>query len=334
MLDIKRMRRIRLSAAPRAQRVVASLVLGPNYHLPPRTRIVLEGLENLPEGPVIFAMNHTDRYNYWPFQYALWRRAGRFTATWVKGKYYENRALAWFMEMTNNIPTVSRGYLITKDFMATLGRRPSDGEYAALRQLVDSSALDPLSAPAGCDEAPESLFTRARDILGYAFDPARGTYAAAVNALFRELMARFVELNVEAHRDKGLDVIVFPEGTRSVRLSEGRVGLAQIALHLKATVMPVGSNNCDKVYPGGAPFARGGTVTYRIGQPIPYAELKRFEPGEPFVPFTPQAETRHREAFQALVDHVMWQVNGLLDPRHQFADHAHSDGVRGSERFV
>ena len=42
----------------------------------------------MPDEPVIFAMNHTDRYNYVPFQYGLWQEKDRFTATWVKGKYY------------------------------------------------------------------------------------------------------------------------------------------------------------------------------------------------------------------------------------------------------
>src|SRR5690606_29201 len=85
MLDLARLERIRLTPSPRFQRVVAYALLRPNYELPPRVDIVFEGQEKVPNEPVIFAMNHTDRYNYWPFQYSLWRRTGRFTATWVKG---------------------------------------------------------------------------------------------------------------------------------------------------------------------------------------------------------------------------------------------------------
>src|SRR5262245_38265208 len=114
MLNLSRLDRIRLSPTPRFQRAVAWLFLAPNYELWPGVTIDFENIERVPDEPVVFAMNHTDRFNYWPFQYAWWRRRGRYTATWVKGKYYETALVGAFMEMTNNIPTVSRGYLITK----------------------------------------------------------------------------------------------------------------------------------------------------------------------------------------------------------------------------
>ena len=66
MLDLERLHGIRLSARPRVQRVVAAALLTPNYYLPPRVRIVFENLERLPAGPVLFAMNHTDRFNHRP----------------------------------------------------------------------------------------------------------------------------------------------------------------------------------------------------------------------------------------------------------------------------
>ena len=84
-----------------------------NYGLIPGVKIDFEDFEEVPPEPVIFAMNHTDRYNYFPFQYTLWRIANRFTATWVKGKYYESRFVGGFMESMNQLPTVSRGYIIT-----------------------------------------------------------------------------------------------------------------------------------------------------------------------------------------------------------------------------
>lgn len=89
MLDLDRLKRVKLSSVPRGQQVMANLVLGPDYQFPRRTQIILEGTDKLPGHPVVFAMNHTDRYNYWPFQYKLYRAGLGFTATWVKGKYYE-----------------------------------------------------------------------------------------------------------------------------------------------------------------------------------------------------------------------------------------------------
>src|SRR5690606_9766442 len=136
-----------------------------------------------PRTPVIFAMNHTDRYNYFPFQVYIWKNASRYTATWVKGKYYEHTLVASFMEMTNQLPTVSRGYLITKDFLATLGRPPSEEEYGALRARVDAAAF---GRDVSTDRAalPAALFDRPRDMLGRAFDPSAESYEQAVNALF------------------------------------------------------------------------------------------------------------------------------------------------------
>jgi hypothetical protein len=270
-------------------------------------------------------MNHTDRYNYWPFQYRLWRPHQRFTATWVKGKYYQNAFVAKFMELTNNIPTVSRGYLISRDFLNTVGRLPSQHEYAALRALVESGATGALGVP-------QEVLTEPRDMLGRPFDPARETWATALDQLFRTMMRRFVDLNAQAF-DKGLDVLVFPQGTRSVRLSRGHVGLAQIALKLRKSIVPVGCSGCDKCYPSGSPVARKGKIVYRLGEPISYEEMARFHVPD-FEPFTPEAETAHRESFQGLVDLVMQRINDLVDEPYKWSDAQSSDGVQGTSRFV
>lgn len=326
MLDLPRLQRMHLSARPRVQRLLGWAVLTPNYELPPRVRIDTEGLERLPEGPVFYAMNHTDRYNYWPFQYALWRRVQRYTATWVKGKYYQHPFVAKFMELTNNIPTVSRGYVISRDFVSTVGRPPSDAEYKALRGWVEGSKATP-------EDVPAAVLERPRDLLGRFFDPARETYAEAVNNLVRTMMRRFVDLNREAF-DKGLDVLVFPQGTRSKRVSRGHIGLAQLALAFQRTIVPVGCSGSDISYPGSSPFARGGHIIYRVGAPITPDEMRDFQPPTRFEPFSPEAESAHRERFQGLIDVVMERINALVDPPYQRADSGESDGVQGVSRFV
>lgn len=331
MLDLDRLDRIRLSARPFFQRFVAGALLTPNYELPPRVKIDLEGADRVPEEPVIFAMNHTDRFNYWPFQYAWWRRRGRFTATWVKGKYYETPAVGMFMELTNNIPTVSRGYLITKDLLATLGRRPSDAEYEALRALVDAAAKgEELEPDAVIDRA---ILTRPRSMFGRRFDPKKESYARAIEELFRRMMRRFVELNEEA-RELGLDLLIFPQGTRSIRLSRGHVGLSQIAMHLDRPVVPVGCSGSDRVYPSSSPIARPGRVVYRFGDPIRRDDAAAWVPTGSFEPFTAEAEAKHQPAFQAFVDDVMQRIDGLVDEPYRFSADGASHGVEGSDRFV
>lgn len=335
MLDLDRIRRIRLTGNPWFQKAVAACLLVPNYYTPPFVRILFEGEDRVPDGPVIFAMNHTDRYNYWPLQFKLWRRLGRYTATWVKGKYYEHPLLGWFMEQVNSVPTVSRGYIIARDFRGTLDRRPTNEEYAAARSWVDGQAAQPdgtvLDAPD--DALPAEILEVPRSILGRFFDPKKESYADAVNALFQEMMRRFVELNAEATA-LGLDTIIFPQGTRSTRLSRGRIGMSQIALAQERTIVPVGCSGCDHVYPGGSPWARGGTVTYRFGEPLTHDDLSPFHTGKPFEPFSPAAESAHRGRFQALADLVMERIDGLLDTPYRFSRDRESEGVEGSSRFV
>jgi len=334
MLDLPRLKRIRLMKRPIGQVIFGHTVLTPNYNFLPGVDIEIERLENVPDEPVIFAMNHTDRFNYFPFMYKMWKLKERYMTVWVKGKYYEQPIVATFMELTSNLPTVSRGYIITKDFALTMKRRPTEAEYDTLRTLVDREA-DPDQDPSTVDVSgiPSELFDTKRNILGVDFDPRDSSYAAAINRVFNEMMSEFVRLN-ERSFELGLDLLVFPQGTRSIRLPKGRIGMMEIALRYKKTIVPVGCNGCDLVYTGSLPIAKAGTIVYRIGEPIPYEELSDFHIEEPYDPFTAEAEHAHRSKFQGAVDVVMNRINELLDPRYRFSDDLRSTGVSGTERFM
>ncbi len=334
MLDIARLERIRLSARPLGQRVVGNVFLAPNYHLPRRVDIQFEGLERLPREPVIIAMNHTDRYNYFPFQYRLWRLRDELTATWVKGKYYENSLLGKFMEWTNNLPTVSRGYLISRDFLAVAGRPPNQEEYAMLRRWVDAAFTGgDVEQPDQAECLPADLLSKPRNILGQPFEPAKEDYPGYMNSLFAKMMSRFVELNRLA-LETGLHLLVFPQGTRSIRLSRGHIGLAEMALHLKTSIVPVGCNGSDLVHPGASPFSKGGQIVYRFGEPISYQEMAPFHTDRSFTPFTHAAESTYNDHFQGLVDLVIQRIDTLLDPAYQLSENQESEGVKASERFI
>jgi 1-acyl-sn-glycerol-3-phosphate acyltransferase len=311
VLTLALLRRLRLARRPTGQIALAWGALYPNYTFLPGVDIRIEGQGRLPPPPVLFAMNHSDRYNYWPFQYALYRRCNRLTATWVKGKYYEHPWLARFMSWTNNIPTASLGYLITKDHLRATGQRPNDAEYRRLRALVDTGAADP-----GVGSA--------RDMFGRYFDPAREPYAAAVGCVFAEMMQHFTRLNGQCFAE-GIDLIVFPEGTRSATLGPGHTGIAQIALRFGATIVPVGCNGSDLVYPGNSPWARRGSITYRIGAPLAPAKLDAFDP------FTSAADL-HAPKFEALTTEVMGRIALLLDERHKPL--AEPRRAVGAARFV
>ena len=105
MIDLKRLERTRLRRTPWGQLLTANLGMRPNFGFLPGVEIVVEGWENLPEDQkVIFALNHTDRYNPWPFQFTLYRKNLGYTVTWVKAKYYESWFIGGFMSACNNIP--------------------------------------------------------------------------------------------------------------------------------------------------------------------------------------------------------------------------------------
>ena len=323
MLDLSLYRQTRLHLRPRAQRWIADGFLRLDYR---NVAVSVEDADRVPEGPVIFAMNHTDNFNYWPFQYWMHRNWGRYTATWVKGKNYEHPVVATFMKATNNIPIASRGYLITRDFKTVMRRRPEAEEYRALRAWVDGDAQE-------IEAIPEAIRTRSRDLFGRVFAPERETYAEALEATYGALMRWFVGLNERA-LGMGLDLLVFPQGTRSIRLSRGHIGVAQAALSFGVPVVPVGCNGCDLVYPGTSLFSRPGAVTYRVGAPLRSEDFADLAPAEPFEPFTREAERHHQARFQAVADRIMENIEPLLDERHRFAKGRDSDGTRGTSRFL
>ncbi len=328
MLDLHRLERIVLHRRPPAQILIAQLVLRFDYALPRPTRIELVGMENIPRDRGVFlAMNHTDRYNYWPLQYQLYRQGcSRFTATWVKGKYYENRLMGAFMDRTNNIPLPSRGYVLTTSFRKVAGRVPDETEYRALRELVDGRGDAEAAVAAGGATVARVLAAEG---------PAAG-FRERFDAYFGRMMGEVTRLTRQALFELDLNVLVFPQGTRSKRLSKGHTGMMQVAQHLGVPIVPIGCNGADRAYPGGSPFSKGGHIVYRIGRPLELdgPELGSHRVTTPFLPFSAAASAAHGEAFQAATDVVMNHIDALLDPEYRFGDDQVSDGVSAVNRFI
>jgi len=334
MLDMARLERIRLDSRPWFQRFVGT-ALTLNYRLLPGIEIALEDAARVPDRPVLYVMNHTDRYNYFPFQHELWKCLDRFTATWVKGKYYENTFVGAFMELSNQLPTVSRGYLITRDFIAAVGRKPETAEYERLRHWVDSVAAGE-AEPGGADETPlpAPLLEKRRNVLGCAFDPDEQSYAVYIDDMFHAMMRRFVSLN-RAAVDCGLDLLIFPQGTRSIRLLPGHIGAAEMALYLRIPIVPVGCNGSDRVYPSSSPWGEKGRIVYRFGEPLYYEDLADFHIEEAYEPFSSAAEERYRDRFQGLTDLATDRIEALLDePYRRAPEAADAETAKGAERFV
>ncbi len=319
MITTEFLDRVKLSKTPYGQLFVAYIFLKPLYRIK-NVQIIFEGRENLPDQPVIFVMNHTDRYNYWPFQYNLYfgnpRHKYPFITTWVKGKYYEHPLLAFFMNMTNNIPVPSRGYLLAKDFQYMFGKKAKmqEKEYRFLRDYVDGKIeLDTIK-----EEKLERL-TKLVSTPHGDYDPDKSDYRTFINETFYKMMQKVRKLNEEALFEKQLNLLVFPEGTRSKRLKEGHIGVAEVALSTKVPVVPIGCNGSDKCYPGDSPIIQQDCkVIYRIGKPLTVEnELKPYVINEDFVPFTPEAEKKYKEKFEGAINLMMRKINTLLDPEYQ-----------------
>ena len=328
MLTLDHLRAVRLHERPPGQVAFANLFLRFDYRLPSRTEIVLEGTEHLdPDRRYMLAMNHTDRFNYWPFQYEMYRSGRGFTATWVKGKYYENRWMKAFLDVNNNIPLPSRGYVITVWFRGFADRTPSADEYRALRDLVDGRRAVDEPLPAGAGETVRAMLDAKGGAAGW---------LAAFEAHFDAMMREVVRLNREAMGRYDNHILVFPQGTRSVRLTPGHDGIAQMSQYLGAAIVPIGCNGSDRLYPGNSPSSNGGRVVYRIGRPLEVdgPELRAHRVPSDVLPFTRRASAAHGDAYRAITDVVMDRINELLDPPDQRATETDDVGRGDVGRFV
>jgi 1-acyl-sn-glycerol-3-phosphate acyltransferase len=75
-------------------------------------------------------------------------------------------------------------------------------------------------------------------------------------------------------RERGISVLVFPEGGRSpAQLREFKEGAAYIAIKAGVPAVPVGIAGTRQVLPMGSIIVRSGPVVLRIGQPIPTSNL-------------------------------------------------------------
>jgi len=304
MIDEKYLDNIRLSSTPIGQKIIGTLVLTPNYRLFQNVDIRFENRERIPrDETVIFAMNHTDRYNYWPFQYQLWRLRFPYTTVWAKGKYYRNRAVGKFLDACNVIPVPSMGYLVEEFYKRRFSRKIGKEEYRVIKDWIDGKI----------DEAASLMKLKAETLTLF-----KQSFIEHLKDYHQTLMEKVAELSTKAVKEWNLNLIIFPEGTRSLRLGVGRTGLAQIALYSGKKIIPVGCNNSDLVYKGSLPFAKTGAITYRIGEPMSVeGALKEFRITEPFKLFSRESQQKFQAQFEGVTKIVMDRINELLDERHR-----------------
>lgn len=305
MVDIEHLKKITLVSKPFVHRVLADLLLWPNYHLFAKVDIKIENIEQIPrDETVIFAMNHTDRFNYWPFQYKLLRaKVFPFTTVWVKGKYYKNKLLAKGLDINHLIPVPSMGYLIEEYYHKRFNKKMDKGLYRTVRDIIEGKIAEIGPSERTAVEAIQAMGEN---------------FSAFIHEQYDGIMERVAELSRMALFEKKLDVIIFPEGSRSVTLSEGKTGLAQLALHTEKKIVPVACNNSDEIYTGSLPFAKSGCVTYRVGEPLSvHDKLKPFRITEPFRLLSRESQKRYCAQFEGVTRIVMESIEAMLDEKYK-----------------
>ncbi len=305
MIDTEYLTKIRLTSRPLGQKIVANLLLMPSYSLLAKVDIEIENLERIPRGEnVIFAMNHTDRFNYWPFQYKMFKlKAYPFTTVWVKAKYYRNAILARGLDLCNLIPVPSMGYLIEEFYRKRFHRNMDRRLYRSVKDIIDGRIEE-----AGADEHPAAETLQAMG----------DNFVEFIRSYYEDVMDQVAKLSKTALFEKNLNLIIFPEGTRSVKLAEGRTGLAQLALHTEKRIIPVACNNSEEVYRGNLPIARSGRINYRIGEPLSVKDrLNAYRIKEPFRLFSRESQQRYREQFEGVTRIVMESIDLMLDEKHR-----------------
>jgi 1-acyl-sn-glycerol-3-phosphate acyltransferase len=320
MVNIEFLNKINLATSPWAQKFVGYAILAPNYHLFAKVKIKMENIENIPKGePVIFAMNHTDRFNYWPFQYKLLRAKDYpFTTVWVKGTYFNNKILGYLLKLCNTFPVPSKGYIIRELFKKTFQRPTTRDEYRMIKDLLDQKITFP--------DVLHSASPEVRDLLSEKWalgSSPEASFLQFIENNYYMMMEKVARISLGALFDKKLSVIIFPEGTRSVKLSDGRSGIAQLALHSEKAVIPVGCNGSDTVYPGSSPIARSGMITYRIGKPMTvHDHFKEFRIIEKFKLFSKESQQKYKALFDAATEEIMKNIDLLLDDRYRLSNQA------------
>jgi 1-acyl-sn-glycerol-3-phosphate acyltransferase len=301
MVDLEYLKKINLASNPIIQKLLATFFLAPNYRIFANVDIQVENIEKIPKDEtVIFAMNHTDRFNYWPFQYKLWTMKNLpYTTVWVKGKYYRNYILGKVLDACNLIPVPSMGYLIEEFYKKNIGKKIDKGEYRIVRDMID-----------GTHEIGDALQKIASETTGFLKD----NFVEYIKSYHETIMDRVAALSKSALFEKNLNLIIFPEGTRSLKLGKGRTGLAQLALNTEKKVFPVGCSNSDQVYTGSLPVAKSGKIIYRVGDPLSTDDqLKKYRIKEGFKLFSRESQKKYKLQFEEVTRIIMGNINSLVD---------------------
>lgn len=292
-----------------------------------RTHVALEGVENLPETSAVFACNSTHKMDWFFFQ-ELFMNLGLRAPIISKGKNWHEPMARFGCRFLDALPMVSKGYILSVDLKSLLGERPSEEVYRAVRGYVDRG--EELSED---DEVYAKILSTPRDVLGTRFEPSQVSYREFVQELyFRFQNEHLLRMTRDLVRENQ-SIHIYPQGTVSSRLSQGRIGAVELAIAMDLPLVPMGLSGAPGVFRDKElPILKGGEVVMRIGEPLYVSDV--VDVPSDFRPFHPEDERRYRDLLQEVTDVLMERINALLEPEYQWASDRESDGKQGVKRFI
>ncbi len=113
------------------------------------------------------------------------------------------------------IPVPSMKYLIEEFYRKKFKTRPDGNLYRAIKDVIDGRYEKIEQYPGMAAEAVSAMGEQ---------------FVEFISGYYDLIMEGVAALSWKALCEKGLNLIIFPEGTRGTTLGEGRTGLAQVAL--------------------------------------------------------------------------------------------------------
>jgi hypothetical protein len=195
------------------------------------------------------------------------------------------------------------GYLIEEYYRKHFQKKMDRGLYRTVKDIIEGKIAEFGPAEQAALDAIQAL---------------GDNFSVFVHEQYDGIMEKVAQLSRSALLEKNLSVIIFPEGTRSVKLAEGRTGVAQLALSTEKKIIPVACNNSDEVYTGSLPFAKSGRITYRIGKPLSVRDrLKPYRIAEPFHLLSRGSQRRYKAQFEGVTRIVMESIESMLDEKYR-----------------
>ena len=275
-------------------------------------KVDVENAERIPRRPALLCTNSTHPCDFLALMKGL-DQLGQRVVTISKAKNFHHPAMAWVMKRAGVVPLASRGYFLLADFLELHGRRPSDVEYRALRDHLDTGA--PVGAAVDDAGALAAVLRTPRAIAGHAFNPSAATWRDTVQLVNERAVHETLRLAREAVA-AGFHVQIYPEGTVSPTLGTGRSGAVQLAHALGIDVVPVGMSGAPDAFLGRSPVPRRGRVILRVGATVD-ARLPRAHRA-----FSPADERAHALSLAGATARVMAALSGLVDARYRRATDA------------